>query len=108
MFERFLTLSELLQHRSLFLFGARQTGKSTLLHHRFPDAVYFDLLEADTFRELSQRPEYMRQTVPDGARLIVIGEVQKLPSLLDEVHLMIERNKDLRFVLTGSTNRDTD
>ncbi len=105
MYSRALQLKEVLRHRSLFLFGARQTGKSTLLRDRFPDATFFDLLEADTFRELSARPEYMRQTVPENARLVVVDEVQKLPSLLDEVHLMIERNKDLRFVLTGSSAR---
>lgn len=105
MYERTLVLDPLLRHRSLFLFGARQTGKSTLLHRRFPDAVFFDLLEADTFRELSERPEYMRQTVPAGTKLVVIDEIQKLPGLLDEVHLMIERNSELRFVLTGSSAR---
>ncbi len=103
MYERILDLKELLRHRSIFLFGARQTGKSTLLHHLFPDAIFFDLLEADTFRELSARPEYMRQTVPPGTELVIIDEIQKLPRLLDEVHLMIERNRDLRFVLTGSS-----
>lgn len=105
MYERMLDLSPLLHHRSIFLFGARQTGKSTLLHHLFPEAVFFDLLEADTFRELSARPEYMRQTVPPGTKLVVIDEVQKLPGILDEVHLMIERDKELRFVLTGSSAR---
>jgi len=43
--------------------------------------------------------------VSENARLIVIDEVQKLPSLLDEVHLMVERNKELRFILTGSGAR---
>ena len=105
MYERTLDLKTLLRHRSVFVFGARQTGKSTLLRHLFPEAVYFDLLEADTFRELSARPEYMRQTVPPGTRLVVIDEVQKLPALLDEVHLMIERHKAMRFVLTGSSAR---
>jgi predicted AAA+ superfamily ATPase len=105
MYRRIIGLEQLLVHRSLFLFGARQTGKSTLVHHRFADAVFFDLLEADTFRELSARPEYMRQTVTPGTRLVVIDEVQKLPGLLDEVHLMIERDKELRFLLTGSSAR---
>ena len=105
MYSRILDLKSLLRHRSIFLFGARQTGKSTLLRSRFPEAVFFDLLEADTFRELSARPEYMRQTVPPGTKLVVIDEVQKLPGILDEVHLMIERDKELRFILTGSSAR---
>ena len=72
MYERAINLPQLLRNRSVFLFGPRQTGKSTLLHHLFPDAVFFDLLEADTFRELSARPEYMRQTLPPAARLVFL------------------------------------
>ncbi|HXV61737.1 MAG TPA: AAA family ATPase [Vicinamibacteria bacterium] len=105
MYERVLDLRKLVSHRSLFLFGPRLTGKSTLVRHAFPDAIYVDLLEADTFRELSARPEYMRQTLPPSARIVIVDEVQKLPLLLDEVHLLIERNDRLRFVLTGSSAR---
>ena len=47
----------------------------------------------------------MRQTLPRGTTLVVIDEVQKLPSLLDEVQLLIERDPNLRFVLTGSSAR---
>ena len=105
MYERVLDLRNLIARRSIFLFGPRQTGKSTLVRLALPEAEYFDLLEADTFRELSARPEYMRQTLRPSSRIVVIDEVQKLPSLLDEVHLLIERNKRLRFVLTGSSAR---
>jgi predicted AAA+ superfamily ATPase len=64
MYERVPDLKRLLRHRSVFLFGPRQTGKSTLLHHLFPGAVFFDLLEADTFRELSARLDYARSDLP--------------------------------------------
>ncbi len=97
--------SNLIAHRSVFLFGPRQTGKTTYLHERFPDARYFDLLEADTFRELSARPELLRTTLRKDDRIVVIDEIQKLPALLDEVHLLIERYKDRRFILTGSSAR---
>lgn len=105
MYERVLDLKELLRHRSLFLFGPRLTGKSTLARQAFPEAAYYDLLEADTFRELAARPEYLRQTLPPRQQVLVIDEVQKLPSLLDEVQLLIDRNKRLRVLLTGSSAR---
>jgi predicted AAA+ superfamily ATPase len=105
MYERVLDLRKLIARRSIFLFGPRQTGKSTLVRRTFPEADYFDLLEADTFRELSARPEYVRQTLRPSSRIVVIDEVQKLPPLLDEVHLLIERDRKLRFVLTGSSAR---
>jgi len=105
MVDRALDLAPILEHRSVFLFGPRQTGKSTLLRRRYPDAVVHDLLEADTYRELSAHPETIRQTLPDGTRLVVIDEIQNVPALLDEVHLLIERDRDLRFILTGSSAR---
>lgn len=105
MYERVIDLATPLRHRSLFLFGARQTGKSTLLRRRFPEARFVDLLAADTFRELSAAPERLRQSLTGTESLIVVDEVQKLPSLLDEVHLLIERNKRLRVLLTGSSAR---
>lgn len=105
MFPRTIHLKQSLEHKSLFLFGARQTGKSTLLRTLFPEAKVFDLLAADVFRALSSNPETVRQSLTPHDTLIVIDEIQKLPSLLDEVHLLIERNKSMRFILTGSSAR---
>jgi uncharacterized protein len=105
MYKRALDLREIIKHKSLFLFGPRQTGKSTLVRQSFPNAAYYDLLEADTFRELSARPEYLRQTLSPQQSLVIVDEVQKLPALLNEIQLMIDRNKDLRFILTGSSAR---
>lgn len=81
------------------------TGKSTLLRSELPDAVYLDLLDAELFRRLSARPEALRELIPPAAHQVIIDEIQKLPSLLDEVQRMIDRNKDIRFALTGSSAR---
>lgn len=105
MYRRALVLEPLVAARSLFLFGPRQTGKSTLLRRAFPHARFVDLLEADTFRQLSAYPETLRQTISPDERLIVIDEVQKLPALLDEAQAMIDRDKRLRFIFTGSSAR---
>lgn len=105
MYERALNLRAKIKQKSHFLLGARQTGKSTLLHTLFPEALFVDLLEANTFRLLSSNPESLRQSLTPNQKLVVIDEVQKLPSILDEVHFLIERDKSLRFVLTGSSAR---
>jgi len=105
MYQRYLQLAKIVDKKSVFLLGPRQTGKSTLLRSQFPEARYVDLLEADTFRELSGHPETLRQRLQPQERLVIIDEIQKLPSLLDEVQLLIDRNKDLRFILTGSSAR---
>lgn len=104
-YTRILNLDTLLAHQSLFLFGPRQTGKTTYLRETYPHARFIDLLDARTFRELSSRPELLRLSLTDSDTLVVIDEIQKLPALLDEVHLLIERDKSRRFIMTGSSAR---
>ena len=90
---------------SFFLLGPRGTGKSTWVRQQFPDATFIDLLKDSTFSELAAHPDRL-VTLAVGAsdQWIVIDEVQKLPSLLDEVHRLIEKD-GRRFVLTGSSAR---
>ncbi len=106
MFNRVVDLKSLISRKSFFLFGPRQTGKSSLLRHLFPEATYIDLLEADTFRQLTARPEILRQSLlPLRQTLLIVDEIQKLPPLLDEIQLLMDRNKALRVILTGSSAR---
>jgi len=105
MFERFLKLQDI-ENDSIFLWGARQTGKSTLLKKVFPNALYYDLLKADIFERFYRRPELLREELlmHSNGKIIIIDEVQKVPQLLDEVHWLIT-NKEFRFILCGSSAR---
>lgn len=91
---------------SVFFFGARQTGKTTLLKQLFPNTRYYDLLKSDEYERLARQPQLLREELmdfPEGG-LVIIDEIQKLPMLLDEVHWLMV-NRELRFVLTGSSAR---
>ena len=91
---------------SIFLFGARQTGKTTLLHQQFPDAIYIDLLDTDTLARYSRRPGLLYdklKNVPNGTT-VIIDEIQQVPLLLNEVHRLISQN-GIRFILCGSSAR---
>ena len=94
--------------QDFFLFGPRGTGKSTWLKTAFKGAFFVDLLDPETFRTYASRPETLIGTVealPSGS-VVVLDEIQKLPELLDVVHLLLETKKgSLRFVLTGSSSR---
>ena len=105
MYIRILTLEETAED-SLFLWGARQTGKSTLLKTLFPDARRYDLLKSEEFERLFRNPELLREELQDADpnRLVIIDEVQKIPRLLDEVHWLMS-NRNIRFVLCGSSAR---
>ncbi len=107
MFERQLALPAP-GTETFFLWGPRQTGKSTILRSAYGDALWIDLLKADVFRRYVTRPESLREELeaePPGPRQqIVIDEIQKVPALLDEVQWMIE-NRGLKFALCGSSAR---
>ena len=105
MFERRLHLDPR-PGESFFLWGPRQTGKSTLLRATYPDAIWIDLLRSDLYRRYLERPARLReelQAIKDPG-VVVIDEIQKVPDLLDEVHLAIE-TRGIPFVLCGSSAR---
>ena len=99
-------LLEAADEHSVFLFGARQTGKSTLIKTLFPNAKEFDLLDGELKNRFEQRPWLLYsvlQNEPEGTQ-VVIDEIQQIPELLNEVHRLIFQ-KNLRFILCGSSAR---
>lgn len=90
---------------TFFLWGPRQAGKSSLLKATYPKAKWMDLLKADEFTRYSINPEYLRQEIEEsGDTFVVIDEVQKVPTLLNEVHWLHE-NRGVHFALCGSSAR---
>ncbi len=93
---------------SFFLWGPRQTGKTTLLREHYPDCRWLDLLKSDEYVYYSARPERLRQEIeaegPDSSGQIVIDEVQRIPALLNEAHWLIV-NRGINFALSGSSAR---
>ena len=114
MFSRYLTnhlksiLTEAYVH---ILFGARQTGKSTLLKALIPEAaIWLDLADP------AQRSHYLAQPQnliaecqalpPDSNAHVVIDEAQNVPALFDAVQYLYDQDKTRwRFVLCGSSAR---
>ncbi|MCH9689822.1 MAG: AAA family ATPase [Gammaproteobacteria bacterium] len=102
-------LLNLPKDESFFLFGARSTGKTTLLRNLswLKDAFFINLLEAKTENRFARNPDELSAIVralSDTERHIVIDEIQKLPKLLDIVHDLIETTNK-KFILTGSSAR---
>lgn len=110
MYKRIINIS-LPKKTSCFLWGPRQTGKSTLLRERFSTSMSYDLLLSDVYRRFLHQPSLIRE---EGLALanrseisrqpIIVDEVQKVPELLDEIHWLIE-NANLSFILCGSSAR---
>lgn len=89
-----------------FLLGPRGTGKTLWCSQQYPDSLRIDLLDPATLRQLSARPERLTEFVAATKKgQVVIDEVQKLPEILEVVHLLIERKSGQQFILTGSSAR---
>ena len=108
MFHRLLNIPK---NRSCFLFGARGTGKSTLLRETFParTTLSYNLLEAETEDRLARDPGTLEREVLALTREtthVVVDEVQKVPRLLNAVHNLLETHQvPQTFILTGSSAR---
>ncbi len=92
---------------SAFLWGPRQTGKSTLLKMLYPDVPYFDLLLSNEYERFLRNPSLLREileVVPSGTP-VIIDEIQKIPSLLNEIQWMIV-NRNKQFIMSGSSPRN--
>ncbi len=91
---------------SVFLWGARQTGKSTFLKNEYPDSLYIDLLLSQEFKRYLDSPEQFRQRcIADHRNMpVIVDEIQRLPQLLNEIHWMIEHEK-ITFIMSGSSPR---
>jgi len=98
------------KNRHFFLFGPRQTGKSSLIQERFlsHEKLYINLLLSREYRRLKLDPALIVTDVKNrsaGVRYIVVDKVQKIPELLDEIHQLIESPDAPYFILTGSSAR---
>lgn len=98
------------QNHSFFLFGPRQTGKSTLLQNLYfgKDTYVYDLLNTSEYLRLKASPHLFRQEIisrPKHIKKIIIDEIQKIPLLLNEVHSLMNQFHNLVFILTGSSAR---
>lgn len=101
------------KRKSIFLFGPRQVGKSTLVKHLLAGKNYLeiDLLKGDVLLKYKTNPSLLRAETEFLTRkkdkvFVFIDEIQKCPELLNEVHYLIEKfRRKVSFILTGSSAR---
>lgn len=93
---------------SLFLFGPRQTGKTSIIENTLQPDIFINLLDYDSFMRYSTDPSLLAKEAgkltKDGA-LVVVDEIQKCPELLNSIHMLLEQKKTIKFILTGSSAR---
>ena len=81
--------------------GPRQSGKSTLLRHLFPNVPKYSLKDVNVREFAEHDPVAFLHQHPHG---MFIDEVQKVPILLEYIQGIVDDNPDCQFLLTGSSN----
>lgn len=97
-------ISEAVKTRPVVLItGLRQSGKSSLLRHLFPEAVYVTLDDLMTAREAKENPKHFLKKLVKETR-VIIDEIQYAPDLLRELKMIIDENRDIsgQWIITGS------
>ena len=86
------------------LVGPRQSGKTTLARHCFPNHAYVNLEDLQMRSLAAQDPKRFLKDFPSKEG-IILDEVQHLPELFSYIQVIAdEMKKDGYFVLTGSQN----
>jgi predicted AAA+ superfamily ATPase len=85
------------------IIGARQVGKSTLMHQIFPDAPFFDLEKESDFSRISHDPEFFLQ---DNPMPLCIDEAQLCPQLFESMRVKIDENRKQagQYLISGSSS----
>lgn len=80
--------------------GPRQSGKSTLLRHLFPEMPYLSMEDPDTRSAAKMDPMGFLASYPEG---VIFDEVQHTPDLLSYIQSIVDDNPRRKFYLTGSS-----
>lgn len=103
-------IAKLPDTQSFFLFGPRQTGKSSLIQSRFGDSAWtVSLLHSEDYTRYAKHPGQYRLDVAEkhkqGFIRFILDEVQRIPELLNEVHALLEQFPVCQFIMLGSSAR---
>ena len=96
------------RNKSVLLFGARQTGKTTLIN-RFACDLFISFIQPDVRQRYEKAPHILKNEIeaisPVKKRpLVILDEIQKVKDILDVVQDLIDRGQ-ANFILTGSSAR---
>ena len=85
------------------------TGKSSYIKRVLEDEaiLYWNLLDVALLSRINENPSLLRNQLRMSKRksgIVILDEIQKVPFLLDEIHMLIEET-DFHFLLTGSSAR---
>ncbi len=81
--------------------GPRQSGKSTLCSHLFPDYSKYNFEDVGLRKNVATDPKGF---LNECGEFVVLDEVQHIPDLFSYIQLIVDTEPHRRFIVTGSSN----
>ena len=81
--------------------GPRQSGKSTLIKHLFPNFIKYTLEDLDVRNYAKSDPVAFLNQTEEG---MILDEVHKVPELLSYIQGIADDHPNRQFILSGSSN----
>jgi uncharacterized protein len=81
--------------------GPRQSGKTTMLRHVFPNLHYYSLEDLDTRNFAMEDPVRFLHLHQEG---MILDEVHNLPDLLSYIQGIVDQEPEKKYILSGSSN----
>ncbi len=81
--------------------GPRQSGKTTMLKHLFPQLHYYSLEDLDTRHFAMEDPVRFLHLHEEG---MILDEVHNFPELLSYIQGIVDAAPEKKFILSGSSN----
>lgn len=88
-------------YSAIIVTGPRQSGKTTLVRHLFPDYTFVNIEDISTRnRAIDDLNGFLDGLGPCA----IIDEIQNLPEMLSSIQARVDNDKSLRYIITGSNN----
>ncbi len=99
--------SHLFRGKAVIIYGARQTGKTTLVSmitKNYKHHLYLNCDEIDVRQKLGNRTSTELKSLLGNNRLVIIDEAQRVQDIGLTIKLMVDNFKDTQIIATGSSS----
>lgn len=94
-------LTAIKYYPAIIMTGPRQSGKTTLARHLFPDYTFVNIEDLSTRnRAIDDINGFLDSLGPRA----IIDEIQNMPEMLSSIQARVDNDQSLRYILTGSNN----
>jgi uncharacterized protein len=98
--------NKLFKGKAIVIYGARQTGKTTLvslIQKKFENSLYLNCDEIDIRQKLGEKTSTELLSLIGNKKIVIIDEAQRVKNIGLTIKLIVDNAKDVQVIATGSS-----